>query len=210
MGIVCTLMVILNHRMALARYVLIGLLSALLCWTARGRYLRTHSSELVIGHFNHASIITLREGKKVDHYCLYRDSAAFHYLEQYTAQNWSRRSFQTCMIELGSHSSVKGAISDCKGLTPGVWLLGNDQIKGWVISATSEPFFGCEADFVLLSGNPPLRNIPLELLNSSGEVILDGSNRNWYVSVIERFKEEGKGCFTNYNTGEHGAYLKRW
>ncbi len=210
MGVVFTLMIILNHKMALARYFLIGLLSALLCYTARDRYLCTHSSELVIGHFNQASIITFREGKKVDHYCLCRDSAAFHYLEKYTSQNWSRRSFQTRMIELGRQNSAKGVISDCKEVTPGVWLLGNDRIKGWVIAGASEPIFGFGLDFVLLSGNPPLRNIALELLNSSGEVILDGSNRNWYISVIESFKEEGKGCFTNYYTGEHGAYLKRW
>jgi len=210
MGIICTMMVILNHRMALARYFLIGLLSASLCWTARGRYLRTHSSELVIGHFNHASIVTFREGKKVDHYCLYRDSAAFHYLEQYTSQNWNRRNFQTSIIELGSMDSMKGAISDYNVMTPGVWLLGNDRIKGWVISGTPEPFTGIGGDFVLLTGNPPLSHLPLELLRSSGEVILDGSNRNWYISVIERIKEERQYGFTHYNTGEHGAYMKRW
>jgi len=210
MGIICTVMVIMNHRMALSRYVLIALLSALLCWTARGRYLHAHSSEFVIGHFNHSSIITFREGKKVDHYCLYRDSAAFNYLEQYAAQNWSRRSFQTRMIELESLGSVKGDISDCKGLTPGMWLLGNDRIKGWVISGTPEPFTGFGVDFVLLSGNPPFSHIPLELLKSSGEVILDGSNSSWYVSVIERVKEKNQYGFISYNTGEHGAYLKRW
>jgi hypothetical protein len=210
MGIICTIMVILNHRMALARYFLIGLLSVSFCWTARVSYLRIHSSELVIGHFYHASIITFREGKKVDHYCLYRDSAAFHYLEQYTSQNWCRRSFQTIMIELGNPDSLKGAISDCRVLTPGVWLLGNDLIKGWLISGTTELFFGFGADFVLLTGNPSLSHIPLELLNSSGEVILDGSNRNWYIPVIERFKKENMCLFTEYRTGEHGAYLKRW
>ena len=41
MGILCTLMVVLNHRMALARYLLIGLVSASLCWTARCRYLQS-------------------------------------------------------------------------------------------------------------------------------------------------------------------------
>lgn len=210
MGIICTMMVILNHRMALARYLLIGLLSASLCWAARVSYLRTHSSELVIGHFNHASIITFREGKKVDHYCLYRDSAAFSYLEQYTSQNWCSRSFQTSMIELGSMDSGKGAISDYRVLTPGVWLLGNDWIKGWLISGNAELLTGFGADFVLLTGNPPLSHIPLELLNSSGEVILDGSNRNWYMSVIERYKEENTCLFKEYKTGEHGAYLKRW
>lgn len=210
MALVFTLMIILNHRMVLARYFLIGLLCALFCWTARSRYLRIHSSELVIGHFTNASIITFREGEKVDHYCLYRDSAAFHYLEQYTAQNWSRRSFQTSMIELGNRDSVKGVISDCMGLAPGVWFLGNDRMKGCVISGASELIAGFGVDFVLLSGNPPLGHIPLELLNSSGEVILDGSNRNWYISVIESFKEEGQCSFTNYNTGEQGAYLKRW
>ncbi len=210
MGIICTMMVILNHRMALARYLLIGLLSASLCWAARVSYLRTHSSELVIGHFNHASIITFREGKKVDHYCLYRDSAAFHYLEQYTSQNWCSRSFQTSMIELVSMDSVKGAISACNLMTPGVWLLGNDWIKGWIISGTTELLFGFGADFVLLTGNPPLSHISLELLNSSGEVILDGSNRNWYMPVIEQYKEENMCLFKAYKTGEHGAYLKRW
>ena len=222
MLIICTMMIILNHRMALARYFLIGLLAVSFCWTARVRYIRTHSSELVIGHFNHASIITLREGNRVDHYCLYRDSIAYHYLEQYASQNWCKRSFQTRMIELGSPDTDKGAISDCRTLTPGLWYLGNDWIKTWVISESlvtnadilsefdAERFMDFNNSFVLLTGNPTLRNIPEVIFKSANEVILDGSNRSWYVSVLERYKEDYVSVFEEYRTGEQGAYLKRW
>jgi ComEC/Rec2-related protein len=222
MGMICVSMIVLNRRTVLARYLLIGLVSAMLCWTAWHRYFQTHSSEMVIAHFNQASILTFREGDRVDHFCLYGDSTAFSYLEQYTSQNWSGRNFRTRMIELGNQDIVRGSASGGFRMGPGIWLLGNNQTKGWVISQTSdrkayvidtcvsERFEEIQGDFILLTGNPLLRHIPYEILNGVQTVILDGSCKNWYLSEIERYIEDWEGSFVLYKTGEHGAYMKRW
>jgi len=222
LGLLGAGMVLLNHKIAWARYILICLLSAILCWNARCRFVRIHSSELVVGHFSQASMLTFRAGSQVDHYCLLKDSSAIQTLEQYTTQNWSNHNFRSTVMELGSHDSTRGRISDCVRMAPGVWLLGNDRIQGWIISGdrdhmSSNFIVGYEKlingftfDFLLLTGNPPLRKIPQELIGNSDQVILDGTNQNWYLSVIERLKEDSGYGFTPYHTVELGAYLKRW
>ncbi|MEN8201387.1 MAG: ComEC/Rec2 family competence protein [Bacteroidota bacterium] len=215
-------MIMLNHRSVLPRYLMLMLTSASLCWASVTRYRCLHSSELIISHFNRASMLTFREGARVDHYCWYRDSVTSVYMKKYIAETWSRRDFQSRTIDLHQVLHEDGSITACRQVAPGMWLLGNDQRKGWFVSGASEleikgiQFCQPELnrilayDFVLLSKNPPVWRIPGDLLTGSGELILDGSNQMWYSVQLEHFRTDKLLNLDEYITAERGAYLKRW
>jgi hypothetical protein len=107
-------------------------------------------------------------------------------------------------------------------VAPGVWVLGNDHIKGWIISGlVNQKGTGMQrypphvfeifaSTFVLLSVHPPPWKVPGVLLSESEALIVDGSNPGWYSGQLERFKAENLLAFDEYSTNELGAYLKRW
>jgi len=222
MGILFMLMLMLNQRSVLPRYLLLAGLSISLCWASMTSYHTLHSSALVISHFNKASLLTFREGDRVDHYYWYSDSTSYSYMKRYMSETWSKRKFQTRMMDLRKPLAEKGSISACQQVAPGVWLLGNDQCKGWFVSGSAdlkraglhhkqpELYGHFRDDFVLLSDNPPTWSIAGLLFSGPGELVLDGSNRSWYSGQLDRFKTENQLQFDEYRTYEHGAYLKRW
>jgi len=222
MSMLLVLMIMLNHRSVLPRYLMLALVSLTLCWTSVTRYRLLHSSEMVISHFNRASLLTFREGDMVDHYYCCPDSSTFSYMERYLSETWNRRQFKSRRIDLGRRIPEWGSISACQYVAPGVWILGNERTKIWIFSGAEnlkrtalqryppELFESFGSAFVLLSSHPPPWLIPTILLSGSAELILDGSNSGWYTAQLERFKADNFLSFDEYNTYELGAYLKRW
>lgn len=222
MGILLLFMILANHRSVLPRYLLLLLTSMSLCWTSVLKIGRLYSSEMVISHFNRATMLTFREGALVDHYCLHADSSTLSYMRSYMSTAWSRREYQSRTMDLSGQLTGSASVSACQKVAPGVWLLGNDHTKGWLISGSPElklsgiqsypaEIFGIFGEnFVLLSGNPPVWQLPRVLLSGSCELILDGSNHSWYSGQLEHLKAENQKQFEEYSTNRHGAYLKRW
>ena len=104
---------------------------------------------------------------------------------------------------------MQGVISTCRLVAPGLWIVGNDRIKGWVITALPgedhlEILSDRPGDFILLSCEPRIRKSFVYKGAVSCDLIVDGSNRNWYIRQMKRREEP------IHFTGHQGAYLKRW
>jgi ComEC/Rec2-related protein len=212
MGMLIAGMIWLHHRKHLLSYLVLILLCLNLCSSSLTRYRYMRSSEMQISHFYKSTMLSFREGLQVDHYCWYRDSTSFSYMRSYIAERWNRRRFQSRIMLPMEGDESKGAVSACRQVTPGVWLVGNDPNKGWLISGSGalELARPVQANFVLLSGSPELWNLPTGLLEVVDEVILDGSNPEWYSIHLEQFRADNSLSFKDYWTHEQGAYLKRW
>lgn len=202
-------MITLNNRDKLPRYVLLLFMSVLLAWTSWTRYNRIHSSELVVAHFSGCSLITFREGLQVEHYFWCQDSVAQTYMEQYLALRWDNRRFRTSTYEICDSIQTQGIISNCSPIDPGLWIVGNNRIRGWIISGSAgedqqDLLTGLQGDFILFSGEPPIQNLCLNRSLAQGSLIVDGSNQGWY---IHRMEQQMRSI---HFTGLQGAYLKRW
>jgi competence protein ComEC len=209
MIIVFLVMYVLNYRITLPRYILLFMVSALLAWSSWNRYNGLQTAELVVLHFNGCSLVTFREGRHVDHYYRCRDSTGFAYMSQYMATTWDSRRFETCTFEICDSMQIEGTISGCCPIDRDLWLLGNDRIKGWMVTGSSGQdhmhlLADRQADFILLSGEPRLQNLSERGGMFQCDLIVDGSNRMWYTRGLEIHNEP------IHFTSHHGAYLKRW
>lgn len=192
------------------------LISALLLGNAFSGLKRCYSSELVIAHFKGASMLTIREGRWVDHYCWYRDSSSRDYMKAYRSQNWSSRIYTNHLCEVEEGVRAAGRISVCTQVAEGAWLLGGCRYGGLVLTGYVDEqvwnrVYGDSAchramrpDFVLLSGEPVMGGLQEESWMTKVDLLIDGSNRSWYK---ERMKAEGDRI---YLTDLYGAYVKRW
>ncbi|MEN8227252.1 MAG: ComEC/Rec2 family competence protein [Bacteroidota bacterium] len=209
MAVIFMGMLMLNYRSNFPRYGMLFLVSAMLGWTSWSRYNRLHSSEMVVSHFNGCSLVTFREGLQVDHYSWHRDGSTNRYMDQFKWMNWDSRRYESRSIETGNSVHMEGVISTCRLVAPGLWIVGNDRIKGWVITdlpgKNNLDFLADKpGSFILLSCEPKIRETFVNERAASCDLIVDGSNREWYIRQLER-KEE-----TIHFTDYQGAYLKRW
>jgi competence protein ComEC len=174
------------------------------------------SSELLVSHFKGASMVTVREGAQVDHYCWYRDSSSLEYMKAYRALTWSRRIYENRLYEVEEGVKLAGRISACIQVADGAWLLGGQRYGGLVFTARVKEqvwdrIYGDSAslevarpDFILLSGEPVIEGLEENSWMTKVDLLMDGSNRSWYK---ERLKAEWEGI---YLTDQSGAYVKRW
>lgn len=201
--------IMLNYRSTFPRYGIIFLFSVMLGWTSWSRYNRLHSAEMIVSHFNGCSLVTFREGLQVDHYSWYRGGSTNTYMDQFKSMTWNSRRYETRSIETGDSVHMQGVISTCRLVAPGLWIVGNDRIKGWVITALPgedhlDILSDRPGDFILLSCEPRIRKSFVYEGAVSCDLIVDGSNRNWYIRQMKRREEP------IHFTGHQGAYLKRW
>ena len=199
-------LIALHGRSRLPYYMMMLVISILLIWNAFAVIQRRTGSEMVIAHFRGASMISFRVGEHVDHYCWYRDSSSVEYMEAYRELAWNRRIYvnQVCKEPFDRRS---GNISTCTGLREGIWLVGGDGLAGLVFApACTEWPAGqlLRADFILLSGEPPLESIQTLAALEEMLFVIDGSNRKWYKERILAMRD---GI---YLTDQAGALAKRW
>ena len=125
------------------------------------------------------------------------------------ATTWDSRRFETCTFEICDSVQIEGTISGCCPIDGDLWLLGNDRIKGWMITGSHgldhmHLLADRQVDFILLSGEPRLQNLSERAGMFQCDLIVDGSNRMWYTRGLEIHNEP------IHFTSHHGAYLKRW
>jgi len=192
------------------------LIFALLLGNAFSGLKRRSSSELVIAHFKGATMLTIREGTWVDHYCWYRDSSSRDYMQAYRTLNWSSRIFTNHLCEVEQGVRAAGRISVCTQVAEGAWLLGGSRYGGLVLTAYVDEqvwdrVFSDSAchqlmlpDFILLSGEPVMEGLQEKSWMTKVDLLIDGSNRKWYK---ERMKAKWDQI---YLTDLYGAYVKRW
>jgi hypothetical protein len=229
MAMLLLVMVTLNSRSRMPPYLLAAIISISLIWNAWSRYNILNSSEMIISHFYNSSLVSFREGYQVDHYCWYRDSVSMSYIEKYRLMVWSKRKYNNQLFELKDQVPVRGSISVCLPVEPGLWSLGNDHARGWVIAGSAfaanrgksrsqygvstdrrDIFSGCRSDFVLFSGNPPTRDLPEELFATRCTLVIDGSNGSWYLPGLNQWTIERNLAGRLHQTSLDGAFLKRW
>ncbi len=210
------LMLCLQGRSGLPPYLLCVVLTAWMCHGAFAQWTLEGSSRMLICHFRGASMVSFREGRQLDHFCWTSDSSSAALLEKYRSEVWNRRRYDNRLHAMGNTPTSWGSVSACLQLTPGIWMVGNDRRKGWVISGNpvgrhdlrsliDSAASGWEApDFILLSFEP--RGVSAELLPGewTSDVVLDGSNRPWYKRHMQILQ------VPVYDTDRLGAYMKRW
>lgn len=215
-------MIAFHVRSRFPRYLVVLLIACSIAWNSHTRMHRRLSSELVITHFSGASMVMVRQGAVVDHYCWYRDSSSLEYMKEYRDISWSRRVYENNIYdmedagEMEDAREVEGEVSFCMPVAEGVWLLSASHCNGVVLSKNARaPFLGSveadsacfhslRPDFILLSGEPSVEYQQLERWIGESELVIDGSNRSWYK---DKMRDEWDGI---YLTDRSGAYAKRW
>jgi ComEC/Rec2-related protein len=210
------LVLALQGRSGLAPYLFCVVLSTWIFHGAFAHWTLQRSSRLLIGHFRGASMVSFREGRQVDHFCWYRDSSALSLMQNYRSEAWNRRWYDNHVHATGNASSDRGSVAACLQLTQGIWLVGNDRRKGWVISGKSlnqkhlrllfdSSTRGWKApDFILLSCEPWFFFPELLPSGWTSDVVMDGSNRPWYGKRMQVLQAP------IYDTERLGAYMERW
>ena len=161
-------------------------------------------------------MVTLQEGKRVDHYCWYRDSSSLDYMQKYRSDAWSRRIYQNHLHEVGESTHIDGSVSTCIELTRGVWSVGNNKVSFWVVTGPVKDTLSAKwpfdfawtgwnpPEFILLSGEPKVLNLDFLAPDSAIELLMDGSSRNWYSERMHARQVR------IHDTERQGAYVKRW
>lgn len=215
MLLLCMSMLALQGRSRLPGYLVFFIISLMMFTSAWTHTSRNQTSQLVLCHFRGASMVSLREGVRVDHYCWYSDSSSLAYMQEYRSIAWNRQVYQNHLYEVNDSACINGSVSACMKLAVGVWSVGNDQTGFWVVTGAHKGTYlakmlsgaetgGNRPDFVLLSGEPEVHN--LELLPSALalRLVMDGSNRSWYRDRIHASQ------VPVYDTERQGAFVKRW
>ena len=210
------LMIFLHGRQRLACYLFLFCLSCFLVESSLFNLMQRSSTELVITHFRGASMVIVRDGARVDQYCWYRDSTSKKYMKQYREATWSRKVFKNQLYEPGDQEHISGKASEMLQIGDGAWMLGGQNFGGLVLTGDLrsyrwEAVYGDSAcvqhkqpDFILLSGEAPLRALPDNKLIPDAELVIDGSNRNWYIERIIMGRD------SIHITERSGAFVKRW
>jgi len=216
MLLLCMSMLAIQGRSRLPGYLVLFIISLMLFRCAWTHAYRSRTSQLVLCHFRGASMVSLREGDRVDHYFWYSDSSSFSYMQDYRSVAWSRQVYQNHLLEAGDSARIQGSVSACIKLARGVWSVGNDQIVFWVVTKAHNGNHlvkmlsecaetgGNWPDFVLLSGEPKVLNLELLPPGLPLKLVLDGSNRNWYRERMHA------SLVPIHDTEKLGAYVKRW
>jgi competence protein ComEC len=197
-------------------YFVIFVLSAILLNTAKARYKLLNTAIVVVCHFNHSSLVTFTEGGCADHYIWSDDPRSVASVDRYIETAWELRSYLTSVFWVDAPvpgkggEILKGEITACVPLKKGVWMVGNNRIKGTVVSGRMEYgeaslLSGIKTDFLLLSRNPRITASFWEDQSlDSCDIVADGSARGWDLHRIPL--PTGKIHLTQQN----GAYLKRY
>ncbi|MCD4711370.1 MAG: ComEC/Rec2 family competence protein [Bacteroidales bacterium] len=209
-------MVAFHVRSRIPWYLVLFFTAGFLVWNSFSGLNRRSSSELVITHFSGGSMVIIREGAIVDHYCWYRDSTTLDYMKTYKDVTWNRRVYENHLYEVGDTVKITGRVSACMQVAEGVWLLGGYHYGGLVVTESVKEHvwrivYGDSVsshlgrpDFILLSGEPYVDGLLKESWMRNVELVIDGSNRSWYK---ERMNAEWDRI---YLTDRSGAYVKRW
>jgi hypothetical protein len=163
----------------------------------------------MIAHFYGGSLVIMREGSQVDCYLSCRDSSVHEWMDQYISMVWEGPEFQTRRMRGGDTLDVRGQVSAFVPAAPGIGMVGNDRMKGWMVCRTAERHHMdlIEKDpgaFVLLCGEPRIPASLTDGLPAGTALIVDGSNRKWYVEQIAARDRQ------LYATSYNGAYRKTW
>lgn len=190
----------------LSGYLSVALFSILLISSSHSRLNALYSSEFVVAHFNKGSLVTFREGACVDHYQLAGSRETEEMMEQYVDMVWNSYRYRCKYIKPGEDTIAYGSVSQCRKVGEGIWMLGNNSLRGGVISGTFKggefrAFGEVTLNFILLSEEPDVGRLKED---PGLDIIIDGSNRSWYTRNSE---QKYKGI---YHTDKKGAYRVRW
>lgn len=206
----------LRGRNRLPVYLMLLLLSLYLSWNTCNGVKQKSGSQLLITHFYGSSMLSIRRGAYVDHYCWYKDSTSLNYMEEYRKQHWNRRIYTNRLVELDEEQRASGGTSSCIRIDDGTWLIGAPGLRGLVLygpefSKLPDPLSGelildggLRPDFILLSGEPYVDVGHLAQSFDKVTLVIDGSNRSWYKKHLASEADH------IYLTDLAGAYAKRW
>ncbi len=185
-------------------------LGLLLVWSAVSHYSVFAGNEVVVANFYKGTLVTFREGPEVDHYIWCFDPSSLTYMDSYLETVWGRRCTEVSVIMVNEVDQARGGISACCQLETGIWVVGNDRLKGLVVSVSpqgeqAEVISQVQAAFLLLSCEPFLAPVQREILFSGPwDLIADGTNRTWYTDQLEEFADQP------HITRTRGAYRMQY
>lgn len=207
MILIALLIIFLNNKGRVLLYLSLLSCCILGLWLSTKSSACSKSAEVQISHFRGGSLLTLREGRVVDHYILSNTPGTLVWMDRHLAQAWGARRFEASVMLLDEKTpggKMQGGISVALCAGPGKWMLGNSRFQVLMLSGSAEGqemelLSALDFDILLLSGEPGQYglDIPLKFRN----IVVDGSNRAWYSGKLG---ERGI-CF--YNTASQGAFL---
>ncbi|MEZ5071760.1 MAG: ComEC/Rec2 family competence protein [Bacteroidales bacterium] len=159
--------------------------------------------ELRISHLAGGNLVSFREGNRVDHYVLTKDSTAEARSQRIIREGWNPRLYANTILPLSDSLSQRGSASVAVTLSPGRWLLGNDVHSVLLLQHGSDGqdsmIRRLDPDVVLFSGEPfPFFRPPGDE-DVRYRMVGDGSTRSWYLDRME------SGGVHIHRTDLHGA-----
>jgi len=200
---------VIRERKHWPRYGVMLLIAAMNCWCAITDHMRKDSSLLLVTHFNRGSQILISQGKWMDCYRVSKDSLVIAGMDRYLSTSWSRMIVEVIEINPPESTAYRGTVSACHPVAEGGYLIGNERMKGWLVTRragdeTLELIARNPGSFILLTGNATLSPEVIRRFATAGRVIADGSNSRGYVDQLRT------GIPQLYVTAEHGAAVDRW
>jgi hypothetical protein len=201
--------VLLKSRSRWCAYSMLLLAVLMLIRASLGTLRSGTSRELQVLHVQGGSMVIFRRGPWVDVYQLSGDSITNGRMERYREAAWGSPRFRARNMRICDSLPGIGGTSACVPVVPGIWLLGNGEVQGWLVSGTPgrDQLDGIRDEpgsFILLAGEPRVPTTVISEITDLTDVILDGSNRRWFV---ERQVVRHPSI---HATADRGAYLKTW
>ncbi len=207
MILIALFILFLNNKGRILLYLSLLFCCILGLWLSMKSSASSLSAEVQISHFRGGSMLSLREGRVVDHYILSDDPVTLVWMDRHLAEAWGARRIEGSVMLLDEKSpgeEIQGGISTAICAGPGKWMLGNSRFRIMMLSGSVEEeemerLSALDYDILLLSGEPGLSGpaIPFKFRN----IVVDGSSRGWYSRDL---RERGI-CI--YNTASQGAFL---
>jgi competence protein ComEC len=179
-------------------------------WLSGRRADHLQSNVVQISNFKGGSLITIKEGRMVDHYILSDDPQSVVFMDRYLSEAWGRRCFEVSVLRLSEGISDYPALGGGSGavqIKTGLWLVGNNRIRGVVLAGRPgegaiEFLSEVNPDFLLISGDPVLSQE--DILSISRNIVVDGSSPVWYTGKL---RQTG---LSFYNTASRGAFVTEY
>jgi ComEC/Rec2-related protein len=198
-----------RERVRWPRYGLMLSVTVLLSWGSISAWMDRSRTSLIITHFNRGSQVIFSQGHWVDCYCLGKDSLTRERMVQYLLSAPEYSGHTICRMDVHHFEASRGRISACHPVSKGCWMVGNDLLRGMIITGIRgqwlpEVLQHDPATFIILHDNPEIPSRAMKSLSNSADIIADGSNSKWYSDKMQ------SSLPLLHATSRLGAYRRTW
>jgi competence protein ComEC len=193
-------------------YISVFLLFIMVVWLSGNKAVLLQSNVVQVSNFKGGSLITIKEGRMVDHYILSDDPQSVVFMDRYLSEAWGRRCFEVSVLRLSEGMTDYPVLCGGSGAVQfktGLWLVGNNRIRGVVLAGRPgegaiESLSEANPDFLLISGDPVLSQEDILSISRNINIVVDGSSPVWYT---DKLRQTG---LSFYSTASRGAFVTEY